>query len=205
VIHSIFGKKLWISGLVGLKAKYEGDLAIQPPTPMFEAIIETDHDAFTKKLDQRDRREFSPIDSATANLETGVSAVYVAIRDQWGNLAVLPEQTVVVAPGPALVPIVVSALLLALAICILTTAPWIEYCNQLLMNPLLRTYGSFGTLPLLISTIAPTRAHILKRYKRELSADSEIKPWSDGFVAPERKYQADQLYNLLSDRRALLI
>ena len=204
-VHAALGQKYWISGLASLTARYEGTSEVLPPPADFAVIIDTDREAFFKRLAARERNEFVPISSAKVALDAGATTVYIAVRDQWGNLAIMPEQSIVVAPGPVAIPVLASLFLFGVAICIMIAAPWSEYCNDLLMNPLLRTYGSFGAIPLLISTVPLARHHILRRYKKELAADPEISLWKQGFVAPDSKYRAEQLDELLNGRRALLI
>jgi hypothetical protein len=71
------------------------------------------------------------------------------------------------------------------------------------MNPWLRTVGSFGLIPLALTTLPAVRRHILKKYVTNVVRDEAIAKWRTRYELPDPKFHPDQLSQRLSDERVL--
>jgi hypothetical protein len=145
-----------------------------------------------------------PVEHFRPDIPGGVNALLLWVKDEWGN--VLPVKVPTRAlPGPAAVAGMAAAgWILALLVALLL-APISPFANSLLMNPFLRKYGSFGSVPVLLTTLAPLRRHVMRRYLREVRRDTDLHEWESRFVLPAPEFSPERLLHRLRDHGTLLL
>jgi len=100
---------------------------------------------------------------------------------------------------------VVAVIYILLILLLIILAPYIEFCQQLLMNPWVRKYGSFGLIPIILSVFPPARQHLLRRYFRRLTKEKEFSDIQPTFVIPGNEFDPNALGTLLLEERKLLL
>jgi hypothetical protein len=73
------------------------------------------------------------------------------------------------------------------------------------MNPYVRNLGSFGLIPLILTTIPPVRSHLLRRYRRAISITPEFQHWLQHYLPPEEIYLPPLFLDKLKMHRSLLL
>jgi ligand-binding sensor domain-containing protein len=123
-------------------------------------------------------------------LKPGWRTLYFAVRDNWGNEVGIVDPLEVkgwVMPTWSLSFLIP---LLAVVFCVvcLALAPYLRYCHMMLMNPFLRNWVSFGTVPLLLTAVPSLRRHLFRRYRRRLAAESSFQTMAFRYVIPEERF-----------------
>jgi hypothetical protein len=148
--------------------------------------------------------EYVSPESVVRNLSSGRTTLYVNVRDKWGNTFNREVRGLVV-PGPAILPVFLTAFWLALFAVAIIFAPSNTFCHDLLMNPWVRNYGSFGLFPLAMTVLPPVRRQILRRYLRNVKADPSFAEWQDRFVIPTEHFIPENFGTLLLRHRKMLL
>jgi hypothetical protein len=84
-------------------------------------------------------------------------------------------------------------------------APFFNICHKVLMNPWLRTIGSFFLIPITLTMFPPVRRHILKRYFRGVRNEKELSDWQKEFVIPSEDLFPEAYGTVLMKERELLL
>ncbi len=92
-----------------------------------------------------------------------------------------------------------------LLILTLALAPYVDFFHDLLMNPWLRKFGSFGLIPLFLSIVPALREYILRRYRKGLLLDREFREMAEQFVLPSEDYSAECFGKRLDECQQLLL
>jgi hypothetical protein len=124
--------------------------------------------------------------------DAGTYDDFIFIHDDDGNMSLVRDKFWVLPAWIVSTGIIVLLWGLLLAV-IIGLAPNITFCNALLMNPYLRTYGSFGLIPFVLSLSPRIRRHLLKRYRQGVTKDRSFKAVKDKFILPENKFQLADL------------
>jgi hypothetical protein len=202
VFQNVLPKNTFLSGLVLPDAKYtKPDNATTSAKQYFEIVWETDEARFEDDL--ADRR-YNAAERAFLPLTSGRRTIKYSVRDQWGN-TFRGRVAVVVVPGPAAWLLLVSVLWIGLLLIAFSLAPISSPCHNMLMNPWFRKIGSFGIVPLIITSIPAVRRHVLRRYVRSLREDDNLNIWRQRFVVPSDELLPERFANLLLRRRTVLI
>jgi hypothetical protein len=166
----------------------------------FESIIVVnDKDKFDELVQAKDY--FSYLKQET--VPNGINTVYISVRDQWGNTFNY-ERKIWVA-GPGFIAFLGGVFWFGVLIIVIFLAPYNTFCNGLLMNPWFRTIGSFGLVPIALTTVPPIRSHILRRYRREIRQDDNFSQWLKRFVVPSVDFLPEIFGKLLNQRRVLFL
>jgi len=122
-------------------------------------------------------------------LKPGRITLYFSIHDKYGNTSGLEPLKI---EGWVLPTWTLSFLIpfIAVSFCglCLTLAPWVRYCHMLLMNPFVRNWASFGTVPLLLTTVPPVRKHIFRRYLRTMAGAEKFKTMGTKYIVPDTRF-----------------
>lgn len=134
--------------------------------------------------------------------------VHYWVRDKWGNTF---EQNALYIGVPSQYFIsLVSLLILPISMIVLVLgcfafAPKYEACHSAIMNPWLRKYLSFGSIPFLLSVSKFLRRYILRRYPYSIRNDKEFSYWERRFIYPDDEFLPENFgKKLLSERKLLL-
>ena len=194
---------LWTSGTATLSATYP-----TPNSPETDVIVATS----ARDLSQRTQSgaHWINIQDARFQVAPGWSKLYVAYKDAWGNLQTSPDKAAL--SGFALPTwSFLSGLIVFLGIGGLTLcfflAPYSRTAQLVLMNPFLRSIGSFGLIPIVLTLFAPARRHLFLRYRRKLAADESLSQAAREYVAPALEFDAQAFMQALinSDRHIAVI
>jgi len=165
----------------------------------FFTVLSADREKFERQLSNN---EFETASENIVDVDGGVHKLYYAVRDAAGNTFTF-EQKLNVIPGPAAGAVIVWLLGALAAVLVLILAPWVSWCQSLVLNPFIQKYGSFGTLKLILSAVPAARRHLLRRYRRELNAD--LAAAAERFVIPSPELAPDPIEKKLRSGRRLLI
>jgi len=165
----------------------------------FFTVLSTDREKFERQLANN---EYKTASENIVDVDGGVHTLYYAVRDAAGNTSTF-EQKLNVIPGPAAGAVIVWLLGALAAALVLILAPWVSWCQSLVLNPFIQKYGSFGTLKLILSVVPAARRHLLRRYRRELNAD--LTAAAERFVIPSPELAPDPIEKKLRSSRRLLI
>jgi hypothetical protein len=123
------------------------------------------------------------------------------VQDGWPNrfdlkreYTGIPNVLSSLAVVPILFAIIVSLTLIL--------APYNVFCHDLVMNPMIRKFGSFGILPLALSIFPSVRRHVMKRYSTELLTDEQFKNY---FLYPANEFRPEKFGKALSSIRRVLL
>ncbi|MCP5106380.1 MAG: hypothetical protein GY950_23545 [bacterium] len=198
--------EVWIGRTFSPKPRYVDDSSGTDPFAKefprnFKIIVETDPEKFQQKVA---KRRYSALEDSEKNISPGSYTVYVKVLDHWGRTYELPPRKVWVIPGPLSVIVLIPLLGIGLLLIILFLAPFSTFCHDLVMNPFLRKYGSFGVVPLLITAFPRIRRYLLRRYIDNLQKDNDFSMWLDRFVLPGENFHPSSFGKLLKEKRKLL-
>ncbi|MCP5102665.1 MAG: hypothetical protein GY950_04765 [bacterium] len=166
----------------------------------FEIIMETDPAAFKRK---KEKRQYSWADGYEKNVSSGKHTLYVKVRDQWGNLVEFPPMEIWVVPGALVFAVIVPVLWILFLFMILFLSPVSRFSHDLIMNPNLRNYGSFGMIPLIVTIFPPLRRYLLRRYINQLRQETDFALWLERFIVPADHFQPDRFEKRLKEKRKL--
>lgn len=153
-----------------------------------------------------DKNAFLPTHRGTHSIVgSGVQTLCVAIRDQHGVPYLLPNKTYVVLPDFVSSVLLLPVLSISVSVVIFGFAPYNKKFHQMIMNPLLRKWFSFGLLPILISTLPFMRWHLLRRYIRGIKKDAEFAEWHERFVYPNDEFHPKHFGVAIRNSRRLLL
>jgi len=102
-------------------------------------------------------------------------------------------------------PLILSALWLTLLMAAFWLAPYNDFCHEVLMNPYVRRYGSFGVVPLILTLFPFARRHLFRRYFQAVGNDQEFSEWQTRFVMPTETFLPQRLGHDLMQKRVLLL
>src|SRR5574341_1105032 len=88
---------------------------------------------------------------------------------------------------------------------IITLAPYLLFCHNLLMKPKMRRFASLGVVPLAMFMLPFVRQYLLRRYLRGLRKDVGMADWLNKYVLPSNDYKADRFGVLLKKNRRVLV
>lgn len=155
--------------------------------------------------------ETIPVDKFTVQeqfsyrIGLGENEVQYWVADQWGNVFLTEKAIYFGVPSQiflATLPFLFSALFVVICFAL---APKVDFCHSAIMNPLLRTYFSLGSVPLLLSVFPSLRRHLLRRHSASISKDKEFSEWEKRFVCPDEEFQPDNFGKKLEGERRLLL
>lgn len=92
-----------------------------------------------------------------------------------------------------------------LIILVIILSPHSNLAHEMLMNPWLRKYGSFGLIPLALTLVRPARSHVLKRYLEGVRGDKDFTEWQKRFVIPADNFSPESFSSELSEQRRVLL
>jgi energy-coupling factor transporter ATP-binding protein EcfA2 len=208
LLQDVLRRPIWIEGVIKPEVQYSRHTQSADSSPDdvpmdFDVILTSSKVDF----DKADKNEhYSPASSFERYLKAGRTTIYMRARDKWGNKSA-PETVGgwVIPNSFFLLPVLAALLWWALLILILFLAPYNKFCMQALMNPFLRTYLSFGFVPLIITLFPVARRHLLKTYLREISRDKEFASWQKRFVLPDEALSAEGVAEHLRKNNILFL
>lgn len=218
IIQKVTGKYIFISGNVNAKVEYKRISDGYDPygkdfprefLVIMEDTLEKIKTAKEKAAEQiasgKIDRYYVPLERNIFPLDVGTKAIYYSIRDKWGNTFYGAIGDLIVVPGPLVVSVSIFSLWLLLFLILFICAPYSNCCHDIMMNPWLRTYGSFGLLPLLMSVFPFIRQHILKRYLKTIRNDEDFARWQKQYVIPTSEFQPNNFGMQLKEHRKLFL
>ena len=208
LLQDVLGRTIWIEGIIKPDVQYSRPNQNADPYPddvpkHFDVILTSSKSDFEKA---NQNEHYSPATSFERYLTAGRTTLFMRARDQWGNKSAPETVTGWVIPNSFFLLSVLAALLWwALLILVLFLAPYNKFCMQALMNPFLRTYLSFGFVPLVITLFPVARRHLLKTYLREIARDKEFAGWQKRFVLPDEALSAEGVAEQLQKNNILFL
>jgi hypothetical protein len=196
---------VWMDGVNSPIIRYvdaKGKDAYEESFPrQFGIIMETDRATFDARV--RDGN-FEPSDRSQRDLSAGRHEFRVRVRDKWGNTV---DQNIdgVAIPGPAILPVLLAIFTFLSLAMVLALAPYWTFCHNLLLNPWVRKYASFGLIPLAMTVVPQVGRHVLKRYRRALLQDGEFREIQRRFVVPAEAFVPNRFSVELNQSRTLLL
>jgi energy-coupling factor transporter ATP-binding protein EcfA2 len=147
---------------------------------------------------------FSTAEQFRYEIDWGNNDVHYWVKDRWGNVTEknsryrgIPSQYFFMG-----VPFVLS---IALVLVCFALAPKISFCHSAIMNPFLRKYLSFGSVPLLLSVFPALRRHLLRRYSAEIRINSGFSEWGKRFIYPNEDFRPENFEKQLKREKKLLL
>lgn len=204
LLQKILGEDVRVEGVFKAKVRYVGpdgkDFDATVPR-QFDVIMTPSETEFNKAVEVK---QYTPVDSFERYLAGGRTTIYMRARDKWGNTPKSPTSSGWVIPGPIVLPVMFSAFWLVLLVVAFCLAPYNDFCHEVLMNPFVRRYGSFGVVPLILTLFPFARRHLFRRYFRALRADEEFSEWQTRFVMPTETLLPERLGQALAQKSVLL-
>jgi hypothetical protein len=205
--------KSWFTGFSGFHAWAAGSTSLTAAYPTVNApetdvIIASTRDELLQKTNSGSH--WSNITDAKFEIFPGWAKLYVAYKDTWGNQRSAPNELVL--QGLALptwsflsglvVLLGIGSMMLCLCI-----APYSRLAQLVLMNPFLRSVGSFGLIPIVLTLVTPARRHLFLRYRRKLMDDGSFSRAARQYVTPDPSFEAQAFMKALeeSDQRTAVI
>ena len=202
---------IYVAGEVSVTADYvaaDGTSSSSPDLadPRFQAVLKTLGPG--QSCPTISENEYSGVPekgtSYIAKLELGRSRLCIGVKDRSGNTA-QQEMDVWALPGPGIVAVITGAFWLSALATLIALAPFNSFVNDILMNPWLRNIGSFGLIPLAVTSFPSIRRHMLKRYVKNLEGDRVFVETARTYQVPDEKFEPPQFRKRLADERVLLI
>ncbi|MDM0071242.1 hypothetical protein [Variovorax sp. J31P207] len=199
------GGDVLLSGFYKLLPKYvdtelDRSLAKSLPHGQFDFIAARSNVDFEElSRNSRYSAESTPID-----ISAGHQIFFMRFRDRFGN-TVITKSELTAWPSAEVVPLFILAVLGFASILALAAAPYSRTVHMAAMNPWLRRYGSFGLIPLLLTVLPLMRRHVLGRYLKQFSLDSEIEHTSDNFVPPAPDFTYENFVQFLASSRKVFL
>jgi hypothetical protein len=209
-LQTIMPGNVWISGQVTPKAQYQRLSDHQDPYPTgfrreFTFVMEMTQAEFDQRC--KEKEGFLAPKYASLNLRSGRYTLFLAVRDQWGNTFKYDRFPIHgwVVPGPEIIPVLIAIFWLGVLALVMVLAPFSAFCHDLLMNPFLRKYGSFGLVPLTMTVFPPARRHLLRRYFKSISQDESFKRLQQSYVVPTEDFLPEKFGVRLNDHHPVLL
>jgi len=207
-LRPIIRGNFWISGPVTPSAQYERLSDRTDPYPRnfprdFKFVMEKTRD----KFDEGYKDGFIRAESAARSVESGKCELFLAVRDQWGNIFncdPFPIRGWVI-PGADIIPLLTGIFWLGILGFMLALAPFNTFCHDLLMNPFVRKYGSFGLVPLVMTVLPPVRRHVLRRYFGGICRDEDLTRLQQSYVVPTEDFLPEEFGGRLNDHTPVLL
>jgi hypothetical protein len=143
----------------------------------------------------------SQVNFLTPKLGSGKQKFCFIIQDAWENVHLRKKEYWVIPNFFSMITLIPVILVLG-ALLILFLAPYNRFCHDLVMNPLLRKYGSFGLLPLLLTVFPSVRQHVLKRYSNELKQEPAFNRY---FIYPSKEFHPQAFGKKLETAKRVLL
>ncbi len=204
---SLLGTSAWLEGdsyptvhYVNTRTRRD---SYQSSQPAWIKIVD-DSDGKNLKEAMKDPNNWVPVIAKrpVIPLKPGRTKIHLAVWDSWGNKTVVEPVEGWVFPTwtlSSLLPI------LGIGICIVcfALAPYVRYCHLLLMNPFLRNWVSFGTVPLLLTTVPPLRRYIFLRYRHGLASDPTLQTSAGRYVVPDDRFSPSEFGDDLREKKVI--
>ena len=194
---------LWTSGTATLTANYP-----TPNSPEVDVIVATSVRDLLQKT--QSGGHWVNIQERSFQVAPGWSKLYVAYKDAWGNIQTSPDKVALsgfaIPTWSFLSGLIVFLGILGVTLCFFL-APYSRMAQLVLMNPFLRSVGSFGLIPIVLTLFAPARRHLFLRYRRKLAADEALSQAAREYLVPAPEFEAQPFMQALieSDRRIAVI
>ena len=207
LVGSVLPGNVFISGVISPNVKYERISDGKDPygesfPKQFEIIMATDENSFKREVDGR---RYSAANNYYLPIASGRQKIFIQVRDKWGNTFGIPPIEGLVVPGEVIVPILISIFWLALLSAVVALAPFSIFCHDLLMNPWVRTYGSFGLIPLAMTVFPLVKNHVFRRYLQGIREDEGFAQLQKRFVVPTEDFVPEKNGRLLEKQKKLLL
>jgi energy-coupling factor transporter ATP-binding protein EcfA2 len=204
LLKVVLGGNVWSAGVIRPQVQYRGRTTNKDPygnevPRQFEVIVTPSLGEFTKAVQAKN---YSPLEGFERYLSSGRATIYTSARDKWGNRFDAEPMSVWIVPGPFFLPVVSWLLLIAL---LLVLAPYNLFCQRLLMNPFVRKIGSLWLIPAVITLSPVVRRHLLKRYFREVSKDTDFSQWEERFVLPSENFAVESISKQVREHRVVFL
>lgn len=198
---------VWIAGPVGVGAAYFSKASSSEPgndgiAPRFRVVLAgTQMDLDARIAGDR----WISVSDASYEVPLGRSNIFATLQDEWGNRGPKTSYGAVAVPGSATLGTFTASAWVLLIVATVFAAPWFAYANTLVMNPVIRGVGSFGLVPIILSTVPAARRHLLRRYGKGIQQSREIAFWRDRFIPPAPKFTSGNVDQLLQDSSTVLM
>ncbi|MBV8855758.1 MAG: hypothetical protein JOZ02_02255 [Acidobacteria bacterium] len=146
--------------------------------------------------------DFSQVKDVRPRLVVGRQKLCFVLQDAWPNQARLEGKEYRGVPNLLSSLLVLPFLVVVLTLLILMLAPYSRFCHDLIMNPVLRKYGSFGLLPLALTVFPSVRRHVLKRYSAELESDPSFNRY---FLYPSPEFHPQEFGRRIEGAKKVLL
>jgi len=207
-LESIIPGNVWVSGQITPNARYQRLSDRTDPYPRnfprnFKFVMEKEEDKFSVRY----KEGFLEAEYASRGVQSGRCKLFLAVRDQWGNTFncdPFPIRGWVI-PAADIIPLLTGIFWLGVLGFILALAPFNTFCHDLLMNPFVRKYGSFGLVPLVMTVLPPVRRHVLRRYFRGICRDEDLTRLQQTYVVPTKDFLPEKFGGRLNDHTPVLL
>jgi hypothetical protein len=203
LVSWVSGGNAFVGGIYEVRVRYvdgEGRLDARLPNSKFDYIAATTVEDFQSKVsNSRYSAEQTPF-----NLPIGHTTLYYKLRDDLGN-TVAGTRELLGWPSAIVLPSIVIAGWALLVALTLLTAPLSRFSQLAVTNPWLRSYGSFGMIPLLLSASGGLRRHVLRRYRSELRRDPVLQAAAENYIPPGNEFQFPEFAARLASARAVMV
>lgn len=209
-LERLFPQTVWVSGEIQPTAAYLRLSDHQDPYPKrvpreFTFVMERSESKFNERFNASDG--FIKPEYASLYLASGSADIFLAVRDRWGNTFKCEPFPIhgLVLPGPIIIPFIVGVFWLTVLTLVVVLAPFSTFCHDLLMNPFVRKYGSFGFVPLALTLFPPIRHHLLRRYFAGLRRDASLAQLRSTYVVPSDDFLPDKFGARLHGHNPILL
>jgi hypothetical protein len=148
--------------------------------------------------------KFSTADQFRYEINWGSNNVHYWVRDKWGN-TFEHKASYRGVPSQYFFAGMIFILPAIFVLGCFVSAPKIGFCHSAIMNPWLRNYFSLGSIPLLLSSFASLRRHILGRYASSINKDKEFNEWKRRFIYPSDEFLPNNFGKKLESEGRLLL
>jgi hypothetical protein len=207
-LQTIMPGNLWISGQLAPSAQYQRLSNHQDPYPkssprQFTFVMEKTQEEF----DRRYKENFLEAKYASQTVGSGECTLFLAARDQWGNTFKCDPFPIRgwAIPGARVIPVLSGVFWLGILALTMALAPFNTFCHDLLMNPFVRKYGSFGFVPLAITVFPPVRRHLLRRYFNRISRDEGFRQLQQSYIVPTEDFLPEKFGEGLKNYNPVLL
>lgn len=202
IVH-LFMPQAITDGELEVRPTLTGPEADRVPVALFDYIVETDHTEYLQRLNQK---RFSDTGRLTLKYDplSAEQTIYIAIRDPAGRITETTFTRTVV-PAAKTLGLFGSILYIAFIVLVMILAPYSAWCHSVVMNRYVRSYGSLGLIPVILTLLPLARHHLLKRYRNQLAKSSTLVAANARYVPPETALESATLLDLcLREKRVFV-
>jgi hypothetical protein len=205
LVHLALGPDAFVSGTYSVRVHYvDAPEANSLPPRLSDSRFDYIAASSRAEFEHRVEHDRYSTEDTLVTLPIGLTTLYFKLRDAEGNVSWVSRR-LWVAPSEYVLPLLLVVLWICLTTTVLVLAPYSRVLQLAVMNPRLRTVGSFFLIPLLLSLFPWLGRHLLRPYEKALRQDRALREAALTFVPPAAEFAYDVFCRALLEQRKVLL